>query len=103
MKVAKPTVSLGIWAPELSKLVWSSGVPLNRQETGGGLGGNPRSLWNSSLDTPCSTLYASPAKSSSDLFCAFHPNRAMVPSLPFRLGWPEMPRDCLSAALAFIL
>src|SRR5712664_1479193 len=41
-----------------------------------------RSVWNSSLVMPCSTLYASPENKRSDLFCAFHPNRAIVPSLP---------------------
>ena len=39
---------------------------------------------------PISTLYASPEKSSSDLFCAFHPNRATVPSLPLLFAWPEI-------------
>src|ERR1700722_1471275 len=29
----------------------------------------------------------------SDLFCAFHPKREMVPSLPLRLKLPEMPRE----------
>src|SRR5208282_2312220 len=28
----------------------------------------------------------------SDLFCAFHPKRVMVPSLPLRLKVPEMPK-----------
>src|SRR5271169_5142683 len=32
-----------------------------------------RSLWKTLLVTPISTLYASPANSSSDLFCAFQP------------------------------
>ncbi len=41
-----------------------------------------RSFWNSSFEMPISTLYASPENISSDLFCAFQPNRATVPSLP---------------------
>src|SRR5262245_12653333 len=40
---------------------------------------------------PISTLYASPEKISSDLFCAFQPNRVTVPSLPLVLSRPEMP------------
>jgi hypothetical protein len=44
------------------------------------------------LVIPISTLYASPANSSSDLFCAFQPNRAMVPSLPLLLVWPLIVR-----------
>ncbi len=44
-----------------------------------------RSDWKSSLEMPISTLYASPEKISSDLFCAFQPKRAIVPSLPLRL------------------
>src|SRR5271166_1637942 len=31
----------------------------------------------------------------SDLFCAFHPNRVMVPSLPERLRLPAMPSAVL--------
>src|SRR5216684_7122443 len=49
-----------------------------------------RSVWNSSLVIPISTLYASPENSSSDLFWAFHPNRATVPSLPLLFAWPEI-------------
>src|SRR6516162_7932887 len=53
---------------------------------------------------PISTLYASPANITSDLFCAFQPKRVMVPSLPLRLGYPEIPRAnfCGLAALARI-
>jgi len=40
---------------------------------------------------PISTLYASPENSRSDLFCAFHPKRATVPSLPLWFVRPEMP------------
>src|SRR5262249_25193882 len=36
----------------------------------------------SSLVMPFSTTYASPAKTKSDLFCAFQPNLVIVPSLP---------------------
>src|SRR5690349_7661063 len=75
-----------------------------------------RSVGKSSLDTPISTLYASPEKSSSDLFCAFQPKRATVPSLPLLLVWPEMvrpetekfarprvPSGCLAPAFAWAL
>src|SRR5207244_2117904 len=36
--------------------------------------------------------YASPENNSSDLFWAFHPNRAIVPSLPLLLVWPLIVR-----------
>src|SRR6266498_1758803 len=36
---------------------------------------------------PISTLYASPANSRRDLFWAFQPNRATVPSLPLLFAW----------------
>src|SRR5437870_12824124 len=62
---------------------------------------------------PISTLYASPENSSSVWFCAFHPNLAIVPSLPLlficpvialpdtkRLGWPPMPSCFLLVELA---
>src|SRR5262245_44729336 len=49
---------------------------------------------------PISTLYASPEKRRSDLFCAFQPSRVIVPSLPLRLGRPAMPRELLAAPLA---
>jgi len=39
-------------------------------------------------------------RSAGDLFCAFQPNRVMVPSLPLRLKVPEMPNDLLCCALA---
>src|SRR5215475_13304387 len=51
-----------------------------------------RSCVNSRLLMPISTLYASPAKICSDLFCAFQPNREMVPSLPLLLKSPLIPR-----------
>src|SRR5262245_35674041 len=41
---------------------------------------------------PISTLYASPANTSSDLFWAFQPKRATVPSLPLRFACPEIVR-----------
>src|SRR5437879_8481225 len=50
------------------------------------------SFGKNSLVTPISTLYASPENSSSDLFCAFHPKRVTVPSLPFVFTDPLMPR-----------
>src|SRR5258705_10632442 len=75
-----PLVSVG------DRMVLSSGVPLNWQ-----FGSVSRSLGKSSLVTPCSTLYASPAKISSDLFCAFQPKRVIVPSLPLVLKRPAIP------------
>src|SRR5438034_7916951 len=54
------------------------------------LGVSSRSVWNSSLVIPISTLYASPENNRSDLFWAFHPNRATVPSLPLLFAWPEI-------------
>src|SRR5580704_17112421 len=68
------------------RLVESSGVALNTQPATA-----DRSFGNASFDTPCSTLYASPEKISSDLFCAFQPNLVMVPSLPLPLNDPPMP------------
>ena len=47
------------------------------------------SILKSSLVIPNSTFAASPAKSSSDLFWAFHPNFVTVPSLPLRLRTPS--------------
>jgi len=52
-----------------------------------------------SFVTPCSTLYASPAKIDSDLFCAFQPNRVMEPSLPLRLKCPPIAAAALCAAV----
>jgi len=49
---------------------------------------------------PISTLYASPENKSSDLFWAFHPNRAIVPSLPFLLTRPEIPNSLFVDACA---
>src|SRR4029079_19522537 len=78
-------------APPVVVSVASSGFELNTQpETA------ERSLLNSSFDTPCSTLYASPANTSSDLFCAFQPNRVTVPSLPLRLSSPPTPQPLLA-------
>ena len=37
------------------------------------------------------------------MFWAFQPNRAIVPSLPFRFGRPEIPNAALSDALALRL
>src|SRR5215471_11356333 len=53
-------------------------------------GSSLRSVGKMSLLIPISTLYASAANSSADLFCAFHPNRAIVPSLPLRFVVPEI-------------
>jgi len=64
-------------APAPSRFVTSFGIVTSGQDAA-----SSRSVWKSSLVMPCSTLYASPAKRSSDLFCAFQPKRAMVPSLP---------------------
>ena len=38
--------------------------------------------------------------SNNDLFCAFQPNRAIVPSFPLRLKRPEMPSERFCCALA---
>ena len=67
------------------------GTPANWQ-----LAVSSRSIGNPSLVMPISTLYASAEKINSDGFCAFQPNRAMRPSLPFRLGRPLMPRLLLA-------
>jgi hypothetical protein len=53
-----------------------------------------------SLLTPISTLYASAENINKDLFCAFQPNRVIVPSLPLRLGNPEIPSAALAEAFA---
>src|SRR5712692_3951672 len=71
----------------LTMLVESSGVGLNSQP-----GAVSRSFGKFSLDTPCSTLYASPAKMSKDLFCAFHPKRVTAWSFPVRFKRPKIPR-----------
>src|SRR5262249_38600413 len=70
-----------------SVLVTSFGIVANWQA-----GFSSRSVWNSSLVMPISTLYASPENRIIDLFWAFHPNLAMVPSLPLLLVWPEIVR-----------
>src|ERR1700686_494472 len=94
MKSEKATMSLGPATVEVtSKFVASSGVGLIRQPAGIFAGGYPRSSGKSSLVTPISTLYASPANIKRDLFCAFQPNRVMDPSFPLRLGIPETPKD----------
>src|SRR3954470_18694389 len=67
MNAANSTVSP---ASPVTGSVASSGVALYWQPAA-----VARSLGKSSLETPCSTLYASPAKMSSDLFCAFQPKR----------------------------
>src|SRR5215471_17184618 len=75
-----PMASAGVAA---SGFVMSLGTVANWQ-----LDVSPRSWEKSSLEMPCSTLYASPAKIRSDLFCAFQPKRVTVPSLPLVLGEP---------------
>ena len=85
----------GIWR---TLGVMSLGTVANWQ-----FGVSSRSIWNSSLVMPISTLYASPENSSSDWFCAFQPNREILPSLPFRLGRPLMPRALLVDELALRL
>src|SRR5262245_21041431 len=72
-----------------------------------------RSVWKRSFEMPISTLYASPENISSDLFCAFHPKRAIVPSLPLlfvcplivrparkKLARPRIPSEAFCEALA---
>src|SRR6266849_5293025 len=66
-----------------ARLVESSGLGLYWQPAA-----VARSLGNTSFETPCSTLYASPAKMSSDLFCAFQPKRVIDPSFPVRFSLP---------------
>src|SRR6516162_2973537 len=87
-KLANATMSeitAGFEVPEVVvvKLSVSLGVGTNRQP-----GVSSRSCGNSWLEMPISTLYASPANISRDLFCAFQPKRVMVPSLPLRLTVP---------------
>src|SRR5260370_37636436 len=101
MNAAKLTVSaayaeagLAGALPLTVMFVASSGVALKTQP-----GTAERSFMNTSLATPCSTLYASPAKMSNDLFCAFHPKRVTVPSLPIVFSFPWMPRAARCAAV----
>ena len=79
-------------------VVRSSGVPLNWHAAV-----SSRSWGNDSLVTPCSTLYASAAKIMRDLFWAFQPKRVMVPSLPFRFSWPEIPSACLAVGIGALV
>src|SRR6516225_4028128 len=65
------------------KLSVSSGVALKRHP-----GVSSRSWGKSWLVIPISTLYASPANMRSDLFCAFHPKRVIVPSFALRFALP---------------
>src|SRR5215469_1304432 len=90
MKFAKASISeitAGLWlepAGELGvKFSVSSGVGLKIHPAV-----SSRSWEKSWFVTPISTLYASPANISSDLFCAFQPKRVMVPSLALRLTLP---------------
>src|SRR5580700_7261387 len=97
--VPKLVPKFGLLAFWFNRLVESSGDPLNTHPVTA-----LRSLGKFSFDTPCSTLYASPTKISSDLFCAFQPNRVMVPSLPLVLKTPpifnDARADCVAARLA---
>src|SRR5215467_8917209 len=83
MKAAKLVTSSEMPDARLTPLDWSvklvllSGKLLNWQ-----FGLSSRSFGKPRLVTPCSTLYASAANIHKDLFCAFQPNRVMVPSLP---------------------
>src|SRR6266481_6675116 len=110
MKLANAVTSYSTAALVVSSgFVESSGYPFPdrfRQFAGNPLPnasspGSGRSWGNSRLEMPISTLYAPPEKMCSDLFCAFHPNRVMVPSLPLRLNVPAMPK--LLARLAACL
>ena len=83
---------------KLAKLVGSSNTaasvspPMWKVSLGGAdgeqLGVSSRSVGNRKFVMPISTLYASPAKISSDLFCAFQPKRLTVPSLALRFSAP---------------
>src|SRR5580658_1878261 len=57
-----------------------------------------RSVLKSSLVTPSSTLAASPAKRSRDLFCAFQPNLVTVWSLGLVFRWPVTPTPASASA-----
>src|SRR6478735_8080661 len=80
MKAAKFTCSEEIWLASspavgpggMIRCVVSSGVTLNTHPRMA-----LRSLENTSLAMPCSTLEASPEKISRDLFCAFQPKRVI--------------------------
>jgi hypothetical protein len=56
-------------------VIESFGVCVNWQP-----GVSSRFCGKRSLLTPISTLYASPENINKDLFCAFQPNRVIVPS-----------------------
>src|SRR5512142_886164 len=77
------------------KSVLSSGVGLMSKQPARFVELSCRSFGKLTLETPCSTLYASPAKISSDLFCAFQPKRLVVPSPVARFRIPLMPSDAL--------
>src|SRR5580765_6040570 len=105
MKMANLITSLDVPRFVALKCVMSSGVALMRQFAGRPVvvssPGSGRSCVNASLLTPCSTLYASPAKITSDLFCAFQPKRLIVPSLPLWLKVPLVPNVPAFAAALF--
>src|SRR5579871_1691705 len=66
-----------------AEFVASSGIELKRHPVTA-----DRSFGKISFETPISTLYASAANINRDLFCAFHPKRVIVPSLPLVLKRP---------------
>src|SRR5438874_9947881 len=85
-RMKKPNFSMSLIASRAAGAVVSVmlfGSVANRQ-----LGVSSRSVWNSSLVVPCSTLYASAEKRDSDLLCAFHPNRVILTSLSLLLLMP---------------
>jgi hypothetical protein len=71
------------WPPSLKMLLGAA--------TGEQFLVSSRSVLNSRFEMPISTLYASPANNSKDLFWAFQPNRVTVPSFPFRFRRPPIP------------
>src|SRR5579862_9559540 len=85
--VPRVVPKLGLPDVPLIMTLASSGELLNTQPATA-----LRSLGNSSFETPCSTLYASPTNMSTDLFWAFQPKRVMVPSLPLVLNTPPILR-----------
>jgi hypothetical protein len=88
MKFVKFWIAVVAWSGVVASMFWVSfGTVANWHA-----GFSSRSVWKMSFVMPISTLYASPENSSPDLFWAFQPNLAMVPSLPLLLVWPEIVR-----------
>src|SRR5580692_9082678 len=73
IKAEKTVTSSYSAVPVKLKLKMSCGLAVGEQ-----LGVSSRSLGNTRLVMPISTLYASPEKVVSDLFCAFHPKRVTL-------------------------